>query len=307
MKCNTAICTVLAVSGAMALFTACRPAGGERRGHEFMPDMVHSVAYEANLYNYYYYNTWGTEVEYKAYAMPRFPVPGTIARGHTHAALSDTPEERMLAHEAFSGSRAQNAVLIHPNAAVPYAYGDTEEERERAAREIIENPYPITTQGLARGGALYVIYCGICHGNQGDGQGYLVREEDPARGITAGVYPAAPANLLLPHFADTTNGLFYHSIMHGKNLMGGYSDKLSFEERWQVIHYIRSLQAANAGLVYNENENTLNNDVPGGPLLMQIREAMGSESLPAIGSHGPPGGTDHDIGDSGNLEKRINE
>ena len=31
--------------------------------------------------------------------------------------------------------------------------------------------------------------------------------------------------------------------MYGKNVMGGYSDKLSYEERWQVIHYIHSLIA----------------------------------------------------------------
>jgi hypothetical protein len=46
--------------------------------------------------------------------------------------------------------------------------------------------------------------------------------------------------------------------MHGKNVMGSYADKLSYEERWQVIHYIRALQAQNKGLQYDENGNTLN-------------------------------------------------
>ena len=41
-------------------------------------------------------------------------------------------------------------------------------------------------------------------------------------------------------------------------MMGGYTDKLSYEERWQVIHYIRSLQAKNYKLEYNEEINTLN-------------------------------------------------
>jgi hypothetical protein len=40
--------------------------------------------------------------------------------------------------------------------------------------------------------------------------------------------------------------------------MGAYADKLSYEERWQVIHYIRSLQAKDAKLAYNQLENTLN-------------------------------------------------
>ena len=47
--------------------------------------------------------------------------------------------------------------------------------------------------------------------------------------------------------------------------MGGYSDKISYEERWNVIHYIRSLQAKELKLTYNQVENTLNNvDRPAG-------------------------------------------
>ena len=39
--------------------------------------------------------------------------------------------------------------------------------------------------------------------------------------------------------------------------------KLSYKERWEVIHYIRSLQAASKNLVYSEKANTLNSvDVP---------------------------------------------
>ena len=60
------------------VMVACSPAGGESPGHEFMPDMFHSTAYEANVFDYYYYNTWGTEQDYIKYAMPREPVKGTI-------------------------------------------------------------------------------------------------------------------------------------------------------------------------------------------------------------------------------------
>ena len=48
-------------------------------------------------------------------------------------------------------------------------------------------------------------------------------------------------------------------MMYGKNVMGGYSDKLSFEERWQVMHYIRALQAKKLKVDYNEKSNTLSN------------------------------------------------
>jgi len=171
------------------------------------------------------------------------------------------------------------SITMTANGAVPYPYKDTEADRVRAAQEIIQNPYPITTAGLVRGQALYTVYCGICHGDKGDGLGYLVREEDPAKGITAGLYPAAPANFMKETFIDTTNGFYYHSIMYGKNMMGAYKDKLSYEERWQVIHYIRSLQAKARNLVYNEDQNTFSGDIPGGPILKKMQESATTEAI----------------------------
>jgi len=72
-------------------------------------------------------------------------------------------------------------------------------------------------------------------------------------------YPAQPKNLIADDMIAAGNGRYYFGIMYGKNVMGGYSDKLSFEERWQVIHYIRSLQAKAKGLKYDEMDNTLSN------------------------------------------------
>jgi mono/diheme cytochrome c family protein len=209
-----------------------------------MPDMFHSTAYEANIYDYYYYNTWGTEEEYKKYAMPRKPVKGTVPRGYAGLSSSAHPEEDMPYYESMP-----------INGFVPYYYDDTEEERTRAMAEITINAYPITNEGLDRGKNLYDIYCGICHGEKADGAGYLVRDGAP--------YPAQPANFLLPEFVSASEGRYYHAIMFGKNVMGGYADKLSYEERWQVIHYIRSLQAKEAGSEYSETRNTFDDNIAG--------------------------------------------
>ena len=56
-------------------------------------------------------------------------------------------------------------------------------------------------------------------------------------------YPAVPSNYLTEEFINATDGRYYHAIMHGKNVMGSYKDKIDYKERWLVIHYIRSLQA----------------------------------------------------------------
>jgi hypothetical protein len=238
---------------------ACSPAGGNKTGHEFMPDMVHSTAVEANIYNYYFYNTWGDEESYKELIMPRKPVAGSVPRGMASVYYADNMVDRVKKTDGFAGMSYDTEIALPANGGAPYYYGDNDDERLRAITEIVDNPFPITGNGLERGEELYVVFCGICHGDKADGNGYLVREANPATGdFVGGLYPAAPANFLLPQFIDTTNGLYYHSIMYGKNVMGGYADKLSYEERWQVIHYIRSLQAKNKKLKYDENENTLN-------------------------------------------------
>lgn len=227
---------------AIVALVACSPAEGDFRGSEYMPDMAHSVAYEANLYNYYGLNTFSDRDEYRKYAEPGLPVEGTVPRG---AAGSSS---KMQGH--FNGLTQNNEISIPQNGSKAYDYGNTDDERTRAAREIRSNPFPITNDGLATGKELYELFCGICHGNKGQGDGYLARENSP--------YGAVPANLVEQKFQDTTDGIFYHAIMHGKNVMGSYSDKISYEERWQVIHYIRSLQAKEAGSEYSASQNTFN-------------------------------------------------
>lgn len=239
------------------IFTSCQSAGGNQTGSEYMPDMAHSVAYEANTFGYYYNNRWGTKDELHKMVQPREVINGTIARGMS----GKTTEGRGISHK--------------PNGSVPYYYANTEEERTRAIAEIINNPYFITTSGLEKGKNLYNIQCGICHGEKADGNGYLVRED-------GGKYPVQPANFMLDEFVAASNGRYYHAIMHGKNLMGGYSDKLSYEERWYVIQYIRSLQAANKKLEYSEKANTFNTtDTPYSVVAAKKAAAEAVSAIPA--------------------------
>ena len=82
-----------------------------------------------------------------------------------------------------------------------------------------------------RGKELYNIYCGICHGNKGKGQGKLVKREKI---------------LGVPSYDDAgraiTEGSIYHTIYYGKNAMGSYANQLNEEERWQVVDYVLTLK-----------------------------------------------------------------
>lgn len=238
---------IIAFSVSLLMY-ACAPADGNNTGSEYMPDMGHSVALEANTSNYYYYNTWdeASTIELNALLKrPDLPVAGTIPRGYAGQFLNSN---------ADMGEAGVSDIKVTKNGSVPYYYEDTEESRTQAIAEIIDNPFPITADGLARGKELYNIFCGICHGEKANGLGYIYdADENPNA-----KYLAAPANLINEEFTAASNGRFYHAIMYGKNVMGAYSDKISYEERWQVIHYIRSLQAKEAGAVYSEEQNTFN-------------------------------------------------
>ncbi|MDG5490739.1 cytochrome c [Psychroserpens sp. SPM9] len=100
------------------------------------------------------------------------------------------------------------------------------------AKTTLTSPLDSTQIDSNRGGQLYDIYCGICHGRKGDGQGTLVKNEKI---------------LGIPSYDDAgraiTAGSIYHTIYYGKNAMGSYANQLNEEERWQVVDYVLKLKA----------------------------------------------------------------
>jgi len=251
---------VLSLAFAVVL-TACSDPDGNFTGSEYMPDMAHSLAMEANTYNYYYYNTWDKEstISLAELAYPRVPAKGTVPRGYASAFLPGMKAPKSMDDmEAMRGlmvdSDAHNAISVPTSGSVPYYYDDSAEGRLAAMAGLTDNPFPITEAGMIRGAKLYNIFCGICHGAQGNGLGYIYDEDQNPNAK----YPLAPASFLTDEFKAASNGRYYHAIMYGYNAMGAYKDKINYEERWQVIHFIRSLQAKDVEKEYNQDVNTLN-------------------------------------------------
>ena len=100
------------------------------------------------------------------------------------------------------------------------------------------NPMPaLTAIQFKEATRLYLIYCGICHGDKLDGNGPLWKGGD-------GPFPAAPKDLMAADMKAMAQGTMFHSVTYGKNLMGSYASQLSTEQRWMIIHYIKEKQAA---------------------------------------------------------------
>lgn len=118
-----------------------------------------------------------------------------------------------------------------PRGYIPFDIDNTNDGYE-LAKATLTNPLDSTQVDLERGKALYDIYCGICHGNKGKGQGKLVKREKI---------------LGIPSYDDVgraiTEGSIYHTIYYGKNAMGSYANQLKEEERWQVVAYVLKLKA----------------------------------------------------------------
>ena len=109
----------------------------------------------------------------------------------------------------------------------PFHYGKGDAEAMRAGSELTD-PFHPTAPVLAKGKALYEIYCLVCHGEQGKGDGPIAAKIPPP--------PSYKSDRLLQY----TPGRIFHVITMGANKMPSYAAQLAPEERWQVITYIRS-------------------------------------------------------------------
>ncbi len=85
---------------------------------------------------------------------------------------------------------------------------------------------------MAKAKELYDIYCGVCHGNNGDGKGILFKREK-ILGIPS----------YLDEGRDITEGSVYHVIYYGRNTMGSYANQLNEKERWLVTSYVMKLKS----------------------------------------------------------------
>ena len=99
----------------------------------------------------------------------------------------------------------------------------------REARTELTNPLVATAEVNADGASLYDAYCALCHGAGGTGDGQL-----------ASFYRRMP-DLTAPHVGNYPDGFVYSIIREGGRNMPRFADALSVDERWALVHYLRTL------------------------------------------------------------------
>ena len=151
----------------------------------------------------------------------------------TYSLLNDTvftDNTSKIGHEIFYNRRPVDGTV--PVGEL-FAYTLPNDSNGYKLSAEVKNPLPqLSKADLTETGRLFNINCAICHGIEGKANGPLA-----VSGKIGGV-----ANLTSDTYIKMADGTMFHSIYYGKNNMGSYASQLSRKQRWNIVHYIRTLQ-----------------------------------------------------------------
>jgi len=98
-----------------------------------------------------------------------------------------------------------------------------------------QNPMKADDASIARGKELFTINCQLCHGETGEGDGP----------ISPFLLKYKPANLAGPLIKAFPDGQIFMTITNGvPERMPPLNENLTVTERWDVVNYVRTLQAS---------------------------------------------------------------
>lgn len=98
-------------------------------------------------------------------------------------------------------------------------------------RLALDIPVPITAGLLARGQQQFGIFCAVCHGADGYGQGMIVQRGFPE-----------PPSFHTDRLRLAPAGHFFDVMTRGYGVMYPYASRVSPADRWAITAYIRALQ-----------------------------------------------------------------
>lgn len=103
-----------------------------------------------------------------------------------------------------------------------------------------ENPLEVNEQLLVKGQRIFNIYCAVCHGINGRGDGLVNRRAQRVQSQTW-VQPTSlhEDNLVQERYPD---GKLFNVITNGIRKMPSYASQITPADRWAVVAYVRALQ-----------------------------------------------------------------
>ena len=144
--------------------------------------------------------------------------PAIKSQGWNH--IDDTVQMRMPPEGTISRG--------HP----PYAFLNDPAGAEKQPNPLAGN---MSAETLTLGHKTYDIYCALCHGTTGAGNGQIAEK-----------MAVKPRNLINAESKAYSDGRIYHAITAGKGVMGSYQSQITdANRRWAVVNYVRTLQKSN--------------------------------------------------------------
>lgn len=158
-------------------------------------------------------------------------------------------EEAPDANNSDYPDRKGRAVRVPVEGTVPMDfshYGFAKMDPKAAEQK---NPLPKTMEVLKAGQRAFAIYCVVCHGERGDGDGNVIpNPATPQHSYSGREYKSAmqlppPPPLHSDRVKTMTDGAVFNYITEGGALMPKYNH-LNAEMRWSIVHYLRVLYQA---------------------------------------------------------------
>ena len=110
----------------------------------------------------------------------------------------------------------------------------------------IPSDVPVTMEMLKRGRERFNIYCSMCHGYSGFGDGIVNQRAMEAMSNADGpIYGTAwvqAKSLHDPEVVDQPVGQIFNTITHGIRNMAGYGAQIPPRDRWTIAAYVKALQ-----------------------------------------------------------------
>jgi mono/diheme cytochrome c family protein len=132
---------------------------------------------------------------------------------------------------AFANGISQQS--IDPNTVARSQPADTAlaTGKDAGGNPVTSFPLTVDAATLTRGQQRYAIYCVPCHGDLGDGKGLVTNFGMPPP-------PAYQTDAL----RAAQVGQFFDVITNGKGRMLSYASRVSVDDRWAIVAYVRALQ-----------------------------------------------------------------
>jgi mono/diheme cytochrome c family protein len=148
----------------------------------------------------------------------RQPVEGTVSRGS------------LREDDAFFTGKENGKFISRISDKVLRKTHDRDQKRFNLSYEKTDQA-DLRRALLERGQDRFNIYCSVCHGRLGDGDGMVVR-----RGFRK------PPSYHIDRLRQVPAGYLYDVLTNGFGAMPSFANRIDVDDRWAIVAYIRGLQ-----------------------------------------------------------------